>query len=318
MSAGDGHAASTDLILVEGNPPPQGAEMVWIENKGGKRVRIMFAPDAPGGPKNRGTVIVCPGRTEFIEKYFEVARDLQARGFAVVIFDWPGQGLSDRLLKNRALGHIRNYGVYLEALVRGLQALQRRMPRPWVVLAHSMGGTIATEALRTKRLEVAAAAFSAPMWGIPIWFYQRWYARLARIFGFGAMAARPPVEETFENNQLTHDEPRWGLYRRLIEAEPKLAVGEPTVGWVVSSLNVMHEFFEPGALDHVRDMPALIGIAEEETVVKKSAQRKLARRFKAGKVLNVDGSGHEILMETDARRQVWWDAFDAMLKKAKI
>lgn len=309
----------TDLVLIEDNPPPEGAEIVWIKNRDGKRVRLMFAPDPPGGPKKRGTVIVAPGRTEFIEKYFEVARDLQARGFAVVVIDWPGQGLSDRLLKNPSLGHIRNFGVYVEALVRGILALQKRMPRPWVALSHSMGGAIVLEAMRTNRLDVAAAAFSAPMWGIPIWFFQAWYARTVRMFGFGAMAARPPpLEETFENNQLTHDQKRWSLYRRLTDANPALAVGEPTVGWVVSSLNVFRALFMTGALDHLRNLPTLVGIAEEETVVKKSAQRKLARRFKAGKVLVVDGSGHEILMETDARRAEWWQAFDAMLKKAKI
>jgi lysophospholipase len=52
--------------------------------------------------------------------------------------------------------------------------------------------------------------------------------------------------------------------------------------------------------------------------VKTSAQRKLARRLKAAKVLVVEGAGHEILMETDARRAVFWKAFDAMLKAARI
>jgi lysophospholipase len=309
----------SDFVLVENNPPPVGAEAVWIEGRNRRRVRLLFAPDPPGGAKSRGTVIVGPGRTEFIEKYFEVARDLQARGFAVVIIDWPGQGLSDRLMKDPSLGHVSNFGVYVDALVRGMEALKKRAPKPWVMLAHSMGGAIALEAMRTRRLEVSAAAFSAPMWGFPIWFFQRWYARSVRMLGAGGMPARPPgPEETFENNQLTHDEPRWRLYRRLVEAEPRLAVGEPTVGWVVSSLNVFRDIFEPGALDHIRELPMLVGVAEEETIVKKSAQRALARRFKAVKVLEIEGSGHEILMETDARRAEWLEAFDAMLKKARI
>jgi lysophospholipase len=182
-----------------------------------------------------------------------------------------------------------------------------------------MGGTIALEALRTRRISVAAAAFSAPMWGIPIWFFQRFYARLVRVGGLGGMLARPPgPDETFENNQLTHDERRWALYRQLIEAEPKLAIGEPTVAWVVASLNVMREFFEPSALDHLRSLPTLIAIASEDTIVKKSAQRKLARRFKEGKVLTVQGSGHEILMETDERREQFWKAFEDMCRRARI
>ncbi len=62
----------------------------------------------------------------------------------------------------------------------------------------------------------------------------------------------------------------------------------------------------------------LIGIASEETVVKKSAQRALARRFTAAKILMVEGSGHEILMETDERRDQFWKAFEEMCRKADV
>jgi lysophospholipase len=320
---GDGasqqEAGPADLVLVPDNPPPQGAEVIWYEARG-LRLRMLYAPEPKdNNVKTRGLAIVCPGRTEFIEKYFEVARDLQDRGFAVVIFDWPGQGLSERPHKNPLAGHIRSYAWYVEAMVRGLEKIRGRAPKTWVIVAHSMGGAIALEALRTRRLVVSAAAFSAPMWGVPIWFFQRWYARAARMFGFGGLAARPPQPtETFGNNQLTHDETRWQLYRRLIEAEPKLALGEPTVAWVVSSLNLFRDIFRPDALNAVRDLPALVAIASEDTVVKKSAQRKLANRFKAGKLITVQGAGHEILMETDDRRAEFWKAFDEMCKKVKI
>ena len=318
---GDGASQKPqDLVLIPGNPPPEGAEVIWYQGKNGKKLRMLYAPEPRDNKvKTRGLAIVCPGRTEFIEKYFEVGRDLQAKGFAVAIFDWPGQGLSERQHRNPAAGHIRSYGVYVDALVRGLEKIANRAPRTWVIVAHSMGATIALEALRTRKLNVSAAAFSAPMFGIPIWFFQRWFARLARFFGFGGALARPPgPPETFENNQLTHYEPRWRLYRDLIEADPKLAVGEPTIGWVVASLNVLREFFEPAALDHIRSLPALIAVATEETIVKKSAQRKLARRFKEGKVLTVQGSGHEILMETDERRAEFWKAFEEMCRRARI
>lgn len=312
-------AGQHDLVLVPDNPPPQGAEVIWYEVRG-LRLRMLYAPEPKDNHvKTRGLAIVCPGRTEFIEKYFEVARDLQARGFAVVIFDWPGQGLSERPLRNPLAGHIKNYSWYVDALAKGLDKIDRRAPKTWVLVAHSMGGAIALEALRTRALSVKAAAFSSPMWGIPIWFFQRWYGHTMRALGFGAMQARPPQpDETFENNQLTHDEKRWRLYRRLIEAEPKLALGEPTIAWVVASLNVFREFFAPNALDHLRDLPTLIAMASEETIVKKSAQRKLARRFRNEKLINIQGAGHEILMETDERRDQFWKGFEDICRKSGI
>ena len=78
------------FVEVSGNLPPQGAEIVWFEGSEGRRLRACIAP-ALSPTKARGTVIVCPGRTEFIEKYFEVGRELQQMGFALVILDWPGQ-----------------------------------------------------------------------------------------------------------------------------------------------------------------------------------------------------------------------------------
>jgi lysophospholipase len=202
---------------------------------------------------------------------------------------------------------------------KGIEKLGRKAPHPHVVLAHSMGGAIALEAMRTRQVEVEAAAFSSPMWGIPIWFFQRWYARGVRFFGFGGVFARPPQpEETFATNQLTHDEARWRVYRNLIAAEPKLAVGEPTVGWVVATLNVLRELHDASALDHIRRMPIMIAQAAEDTIVRNAAQRRVARRLKDAKLVVVEGSGHEILMETDARREKFWKAFDEMCKRAGI
>src|SRR5690242_11469301 len=194
-----GEQKPQDLVIVPGHPPPDGAEVIWYVGKGGNKCRLLFAPEPKDNTiKTRGTVLVCPGRTEFIEKYFEVARELQAKGFSVVIFDWPGQGLSQRLHNDRSAGHIRNYGQYVDAMVRGLEKIGRRAGDRWVILAHSMGATVATEALRLQKIRVSAAAFSAPMWGIPIWFFQRWYGRIVRLFGGGGMLARPPQPpETF-------------------------------------------------------------------------------------------------------------------------
>ena len=127
----------TDRIVdVEGNPRPAGARIVWFEGVGGRKLRACLAPSTADAP--RGTCIVCPGRTEFIEKYFEVARELQQRGFAVLIIDWPGQGLSQRLLDDPQKGHIDRFETFMGALRNGLDAIEE-LPRPYVSLAHSMG-----------------------------------------------------------------------------------------------------------------------------------------------------------------------------------
>ena len=64
-----------DLILTPGNPAPPGGVVEWLTEASGVRLRtarwILPAREA------RGTVVLIQGRTEFIEKYFEVIADLR-------------------------------------------------------------------------------------------------------------------------------------------------------------------------------------------------------------------------------------------------
>ena len=48
---------------------------------------------------SKGTILLQSGRTEFIEKYYEVIQEFINRGFCVALMDWRGQGLSDRVAK---------------------------------------------------------------------------------------------------------------------------------------------------------------------------------------------------------------------------
>ena len=52
------------------------------------------------------------GRGEFIEKYYEVVEDLIKLDFCVAMFDWRGQGLSDRLTLNHYVGYVKSFEDY--------------------------------------------------------------------------------------------------------------------------------------------------------------------------------------------------------------
>jgi len=307
--------AAGDVVIIPGNPPPSDAEIIWYTGEDGIRLRMLFAP-RPGA---RALAIVCPGRTESIEKYFEVMRDLQARNFALLCLDWPGQGLSDRPLKNPIRGHVTTFETYVDALVRGVAVVAGRAPQKLVVVAHSMGGAISLEALRTGRLTAELAAFSAPMWGIPATPFLQNFARMANKLGLATFPARPEArEEKFEGNPFTHDLARWGLYRRLVTAEPRLALGEPTIGWVVASLDVCAGFLSPGSLDKVAGMPMLVATASEEAIVDTAAAARVLPGLKGARHVVIEGASHEIFMETDERRAVWLEAFDELCASARV
>ena len=124
------------LVSIPANPVPDDVVTGAIQTPDG--VNLRFARWAPP-PGRKGTVLVLQGRAEFIEKYFETVRDLRARGFAVVTFDWRGQGLSDRALSNRHKGYVRSFSNFitdLEAVME--QVVLPDCPPPIFALAHSM------------------------------------------------------------------------------------------------------------------------------------------------------------------------------------
>ena len=132
------------LISIPANPVPEDAATAMLQTPDG--VLLRYARWAPP-PGRKGTVCIFQGRTEFIEKYFEVVRDLRARGFAVATFDWRGQGLSQRPLYDRYKGHVESFAEYetdLETFMR--EIVLPDCPPPLFALAHSMGATILVQA----------------------------------------------------------------------------------------------------------------------------------------------------------------------------
>ena len=307
--------AKDGIVDIDGNPRPDGARIIWFEGSAGRRLRACLAPSI--GPEPRGTCIVCPGRTEFIEKYFEVARDLQARGFAVLILDWPGQGLSDRLLDDPQKGHIDRFETFMGALRNGLDAFEE-LPRPYVSLAHSMGGAIALAALGQGLVKVDAAAFCAPMWGLPLGRVQRYFIWAMRVMGRSDdFAQKPGPPERFEDNVVTHDRAHWQLQRDLTDSAPELSLGPVTWGWLGASLDIFERISKPDILRGI-DIPVFVASAAEEKLVDNGAHAHVSQHLPNCEHITVEQAMHEILMETPERRAEFWAGFDRMLARAEI
>jgi len=300
------------FVRVPGNEIPDGAEEHWLEGRGGVKVRVMTAP-APRQP-GRGSVIVAPGRTEFIEKYFEVIGELQRRGFAVFCIDWRGQGLSGRETDNPLKGHLSNFDDPVNDLSTALKLLGDKLPRPHIVLAHSMGGAIILRALQTRRVEVEAAAFSSPMWGIAgISAFAKWYVRFMTSVGAGSWFA-PSVEhkwkrEPFKKNPVTHDKERHARAQGLISEEPRLALAGPTIGWVAAAVETTEGFQQPSALAHIR-IPVAVATASQEYLVDSASHAAVVAQLSDAKHIVIEGAKHEILMELDPLRAQMWSLFD--------
>ncbi len=165
----------------------------------------------------------------------------------------------------------------------------------------------------------AAVVLSAPMLGLVTPGVSSRVVRLlsflAAGLGFGAAYAqnrsRRSAAMAFVGNLLTHDADRWGRVRALSEAAPDLRVGDPTWGWVAFATSAIARLSRPGGIEGIA-IPLTIVTAGDDRICDSGAAAKLAARAPRARCLEIPGAYHEILIETDARRQVFWRAFDAL------
>ncbi|MFZ5728006.1 MAG: alpha/beta fold hydrolase [Pseudomonadota bacterium] len=309
-------AETAPLTDIPAAPVPAGASARWIIGAGGAKLRAALFP-AQGTP--RGSVVLSGGRTEPIEKYFEVIEDLTGRGFVVLAHDWRGQGLSHRALPDRLKGHADGYDEFLADFDILLSTFEAELPKPWLAVGHSMGGCLTLLALaHGQASRFAAAVLSAPMLGVKVGRYPRAVGLMVaanRLLGRGGgyVLGDPgkPFDDSFDGNVLTHDRTRFARARAQIAANRDLALGSPTWSWLHFALKARDEFVRPGALDGVT-IPVVICQAEQEKLVDNAAQDEVARRLPDGRLVVVKGALHEILMETDERRAVFFAEFDAL------
>ena len=125
-----------------------------------------------------------------------------------------------------------------------------------------------------------------------------------------AAAGRCLASGPFAGNPVTSDPLRHARTAAIIEAQPALGIGGPTVAWVDAAFDAMAEFAKPGFATKLRQPILLIGCGRDQ-LVSTLAIEEFGRRLRIGSHLIVPGAKHELLMERDTFRGQFWGAFDA-------
>ena len=283
---------------------PEDGAAFWLTTSDRVRIRAgLWHPKAA-----RGTVFLLPGRTEYVEKYGSTALALAEAGYATLTVDWRGQGLADRMPKDRMVGHVGNFAEFQTDMAALIEfATAKVLPQPWFMLAHSMGGCIGLRSLMAG-LPFKAAAFSAPMWGILMAGWMRPLATVlataSRWFAFDhryAPGTGPVTYVTsapFADNSLTTDAEMWDYMRRQALAHPELSLGGPSLGWLRAAM------VETAALGRMRspDYPVICALGTQERIV--DVRPVLARMadWPGGRLEMYQAAEHEVLMEGPATR----------------
>ncbi len=263
--------------------------------------------------------MIHPGRTEFLEKYGEVIADWQARGFAVLIHDWRGQGLSDRLHLDPLRGHARGWRAFVSDLGRVLDAWAERLPRPWIALGHSMGGALLALQLVEGEARYAGAILSAPMLALRTGSHSvgrvragAWAMTLVGRGGDLPLPVSDPLNDRFESTVLTHDRARFERAQAVLRAEPQLRLGGPTWSWLAFAFAVSAQALRPGGPERVTT-PLLMLLAGDDRLVRNTGAETFVRRAPRARATVFPTGWHELLMEAEPVRSDVWSAIDGFV-----
>ena len=296
-----------------------GGMALWLRTADGVRIRV-----ACWRKGSEGSVILLNGRTEYIEKFGMAARALGERGFGFATLDWRGQGLSDGSHGVPGLCHVDDFAEFQIDLDAAQRALgHAELPRPWFLISHSMGGAIGLRALAEDRLQVNAAVFLAPLWGLaiptPMQIAARVISRLAVRAGrskrfIAGAGARTHVKITdFKQNRLTSDQSMFEFMHRQLEIHPELSCGGPSYGWLHAALL---EFRRLARLPQPK-IPGLVCVGTNERIVDPRSIEAMCRSWSGINLMKIPGARHELLMETAATRRNVLDQATALFSRCR-
>jgi lysophospholipase len=312
-----GTGMSDVIFETPDNPIPERASAGFFEGDRSRKIR--YAIFGAVGRPLKGTVVILTGRNECIEKYYETVRDLSKRGFGVAIFDWRGQGGSQRLRKDPQRGYVERFASYVNDIDRFFSEIVLPDCRaPYYVLAHSTGGLAALAAVpiltnRVRRMVLSTPFLTLDDMPLSVTNSRRLTGFIKAIgLGWVYLTGGPWKESPFEGNNVTSDPARYRRNVAIYQSHPELATGSPTIAWA-------HAVATASELVHSADfrakihIPILFVAAGADKVVSTRAIEHYVRRIRSGSMVTIDGAQHELLQERDYFREQFLAAFDAFI-----
>lgn len=318
--------------------PPAGLEERFTEPSGfrwhsfernGRTIR--FGSIFPKDSIPDAVVLCLPGLSEYGEKYFEIAHDLNNENLAFWVIDWMGQGGSGRYLPNIFKRHSAGFDEDIEDLhylvleyIKHSSVHPDKGRIPLAMLGHSMGGNIGLRYLARHPDMFECAAFSAPMVGIHnlTTLPKPLVMVTAAILNFAGKSYAPGEKGWHENvrpkiggDRFSGDAKRGALHELWQRDNKHLRIGGVTNHWLYEALKSCYAVQQEIPAIH-QDM--LIGIAGNESIVSNPCIKKAFTAHAKTRLITFDHAQHEIMMETDNIRSAFLDGFKQLIRKTII
>jgi len=273
------------------------------------------------------------GLSEFSEKFHEFSRNMLDRNFSFFTMDWAYQGRSSRLpapfsQRRHSDGFesdVADLHKFVMEQVRPAAAIPGNKHMPIILVAHSMGGLIAIRYLSEHAGIFNAAALSAPMLDIPM---AKWQIHLLNTLHSLRVLDKqyvPTMGKDWDEQRrkgdgsevFSSDTLRDALHPYWSKLEDVLRVGDPTIGWIAKARDSFKTVRQDGYVERIK-IPVLVALAGDEKIVSNAATHEIAARLPNGRVLEIEGARHEILVEADVYRNQFLENFDKLLQENNI
>jgi lysophospholipase len=286
----------------------------------GVRVAAMAFP-RPGGKEG---IVISSGYGESFFKYREIVYDLWQEGYQIYILDHRGQGLSERsITPNKAqqldpqavkrvhdLGYVENFDYFVDDLKTFVEKEAKPANERLFLLAHSMGGAIASLYLEKFNADFSAAALSSPMHQpdlSPIPNKACWLLKLgpgkSYVWGRGPYVSR----EFNADRDLTSSRVRYEILKRgEADRHPQAQLGGPSFQWAYEGCMAANRSIRDAGRISV---DVLLFQAADDRVVKAYGQQQFCDAMNSARLGScslrmIEGARHELLIEQDVYRNL--------------
>jgi len=305
-------------LELENYNAPLGINSNYFEMDDGIKIRVCYWLNKE--ENNSGTILLQQGHNEFIEKYFETINEFLKKGFSVIAFDWRGQGMSDRMIKETERSYIKNFERHDKDFDEILKFIEiKKFPTPYIGIGHSMGGCLMLSAFYRHPKKLKVGILSAPMLGFKNEGFLRAASSLMNLTKKDTdylIGSKPNmgVETPFNENDLTRDSKRYERALKLVRKQPSIRLWGITNSFAKAVNQRFKIIRKKGWAEKIETKVLLINSLEDK-VVDPDKTIKTIKRLKNYEIINFKDCEHEIFMERDIHRKRMWNKIDKFLSE---
>ena len=272
-------------------------------------------------------IIFVEGLSEYAEKTFELARDVEKMNCNFWVADRHGQGKSGRFLKDIFKQHSTGFEEDVKDLTRMVKNILPDDGAPVILVGHSTGGLISLIALHDEPDTFDGAILTAPLFGIHNPLVKGREAIFARLpgakwllesyaTGFGTWMPRTSPLSPLKQDDFTSDPARQKIHDYWQEKDPDLQIGGPTFGWLKNTCFSITKVRDKDYLAEIKQ-PVLLFTAGDDKLVVPQESFKVAAALPNATTKHFPNGKHELLMETDDIRKPLLQKSRRFIKKVR-